>query len=308
MDVAVTGSSGLIGSALRPALEQAGHRVIRIVRGQSGGPDTLTWDPARGEIDAGGLEGVGAVVHLAGEGIAEKRWNDAQKARIMDSRKQGTTLLAETMAKLSNPPAVLISGSAIGYYGDRGDEVLTEDSPPGTGFLADVATAWEAATAPAEAAGIRVTHIRTGIVLDKDGGALPQMVKPFKLGAGGKLGSGRQWMSWIALADEVGAIVHLLGDGALAGSGDTPAPSGGPVNLTAPNPARNVEFTQALGKALHRPSAVPAPAAAMRLLLGREMADQLLLASQRVLPTRLERSGYTFQSPDLATALELVLA
>lgn len=303
MDVAVTGSSGLIGSALRPALEAAGHRVVPVVRTSGGGAapgpkDAIRWDPARGEIDAAGFAGLGAVVHLAGEGIGEKRWNDAQKARIRDSRTQGTALLAGALAGLDRPPGVVVSGSAIGYYGDRGDESLTEDSPPGAGFLADVVRAWEAATAPAEAAGIRVTHIRTGIVLDRHGGALARMLVPFKFGVGGRLGSGRQWMSWIALGDQVGAIVHLLGDGGPAG----------PVNLTAPNPARNAELSRALARALHRPAVLPAPAAALRLLLGTEMANELLLASQRVLPTRLQQSGYTFAAPDLSTALGAVLA
>ena len=276
MDVVVTGSSGLIGSALKGALQQAGHRLVPMVRSEAAG-DAIHWDPDRGEIDAGGLEGVGAVVHLAGEGIGNRRWNEAHKAKVKDSRSRGTTLLAETLAKLNKAPRVLVSGSAVGYYGDRGDEVLTESSRPGNDFLADVCTTWEAATTPAKEAGIRVAHIRTGIVLSGRGGVLPKMLLPFKFGAGGKLGSGRQWMSWIALEDEVGAIVHLLGDDSLSG----------PFNLTAPNPATNADMTKAIGAALHRPTLIPAPAFALKTALGSEMAKELLLVSQRVLPTRL---------------------
>jgi uncharacterized protein len=302
MDVAVTGASGLIGSALRPTLEAAGHRVLRLVRpGSPGGSgaDTIGWDPEKGSIDSAGLEGVGAVVNLAGEGIGDKRWNDAQKARIRDSRVKGTTLLAETLAKLANPPGVLVSGSAIDIYRDRGDEVITEDSPADDpGFLGEVCRAWEAATAPAEAAGIRVVHLRTGIVLSPNGGALKKMVVPFKLGLGGRMGSGRQWMSWIAIDDEVGAIVHLLGEG---------APSG-PVNATAPQPVTNAEFTKAVGGVLHRPTLMPLPGAALKLALGTQMAEELLLSGQRVVPTRLEGSGYTFQAPELGQALEQLLA
>ena len=297
MDVVVTGSSGLIGTALRPVLEAAGHRMVPLVRGQGGG-EALRWDPAEGRIDAGGLEGVGAVVNLAGEGIGNKRWTEEQKARMRDSRVRGTALLAGTLAKLQRPPKVLVSGSAVGYYGDRGDEVLTENSRPGDDFLAGVCGAWEAAAAPAREAGIRVSHIRTGIVLSGGGGALAKMLKPFKLGVGGKLGTGRQWMSWISLEDEVGAIVHLLGDG---------APSGA-VNLTAPNPATNADFTKALGEALGRPTVLPVPKIGLKLLLGGEMAEELLLGGQRALPTRLLDSGYTFAHPDLPDALRVALA
>ena len=299
MDVAVTGSSGLIGSALRPALEAAGHRVLRLVRRGGGGPDTIAWDPQAGTIDAGGLEGVGGVVNLAGEGIGDKRWNDDQKARIKDSRVKGTTLLAETLAKLAQPPAVLVSGSAVDIYRDRGDEGITEDTPADDpGFLGEVCRAWEAATAPAEAAGIRVAHLRTGIVLSPNGGALKKMLLPFKAGLGGRMGSGRQWMSWIAIDDEVGAIVHLLGEG---------APSG-PVNATAPHPVTNAEFTKVLGAVFHRPTLMPLPAAALKLAVGAQMAEELLLTGQRVLPARLEASGYTFKAPELPGALKQLLA
>lgn len=297
MEVVVTGSSGLIGTALAPALARAGHRMVRMVRSRPAGSDALGWDPGAGTIDAAGLEGVGAVVHLAGEGIGTKRWTEAQKARIRDSRVTGTTLLAETLAKLTRPPGVLVSGSAIGIYGDRGEETLTEDSPPGGGFLAEVCRAWEGATSSAEQAGIRVVHLRTGIVLSATGGALKKMLTPFRLGLGGKMGSGRQWMSWITLDDEVGAIVHLLGEGAPAG----------PVNATAPNPVRNAELTKALGDALGRPTALPVPKAGLRLLLGGEMAEQLLLGGQRVLPNRLLGSGYAFQADEIGLALERAL-
>lgn len=302
MDVAVTGSSGLIGTALRAALERAGHRVLRMVRSQpaatAGEADALHWDPATGAIDAGGLEGIGAVVNLAGGSSVAKRWNTTQKARFRDSRVNSTTLLAETLAKLANPPGVLLSASAVGIYGDRGDEILTEESRPGDGFLADLGRAWETATEPAQQAGIRVTHLRTAMVLAGHGGGLQNLLPLFKLGLGGKLGSGSQWMSWIALEDEAGAIVHLLSD-------DAPA---GPVNLTAPNPATNADFTKALGRALGRPTVVRVPAAGLRLLLGSEMADEVILGGQRALPTRLLDSGYAFAQPDLDSALGAALA
>ncbi|HKN40770.1 MAG TPA: TIGR01777 family oxidoreductase [Acidimicrobiia bacterium] len=296
MDVVVTGASGLIGSALMPGLERAGHRMIPMGRGQASG-DALHWDPERGAIDAGGLEGVGAVVNLAGEGIGNKRWNDEQKARIKDSRIRGTTLLAETLAKLDRRPKVFLSASAVGIYGDRGDEVLTESSRAGGGFLAEVCVAWEAAAAPAKEAGIRVSHLRSGIVLSARGGALPKMLTPFKLGLGGRLGSGSQWMSWISIDDEVGAIVHLLGDAAPAG----------PVNLPAPNPATNADFTKELGHTLRRPAVLPVPKLGLELLLGGEMAQEMLLGGQRVLPTRLLDSGYTFAHPELPDALGAAL-
>jgi uncharacterized protein (TIGR01777 family) len=301
MDVAVTGSSGLIGSALGPALARAGHRMVPVVRStaaRTSRPGALSWDPDAGTIDAGGLEGIGAVVHLAGENIGASRWNEGQKARIRDSRVKGTVLLSETLAKLANPPRVLVSASGINVYGDRGDEVVTEESRPGEGFLAEACKAWEGATAPAEQAGIRVVHLRSGIVLSPAGGALDKMLTPFRLGLGGRLGSGAQWMSWISVDDEVGAIVHLLGDGGPAG----------PVNATAPNPVTNAEFSKALGQALRRPSVMPVPAPALRLLLGREMADELLLASMRVLPARLLDAGYPFQAPELGSALQRMLA
>lgn len=297
MDVVVTGSSGFIGSALKGALEMAGHRLVPMVRSQPSG-DALHWDPERAEIDTAGLEGVGAVVHLAGEGIGNKRWTEEYKAKVKESRRKGTLLLAETLAKLDKPPKVLVSSSGIGYYGDRGDEVLTESSRPGNDFLAGVCTAWEAATAPAKGAGIRVACIRTGVVLSGRGGVLPKLLLPFKFGFGGKLGSGRQWMSWIALEDEVAAIVHLLGDESLSG----------PFNLTSPNPVTNAAMTKAIGKAMNRPAFLPAPAFALKTALGAEMAQELLLVSQRALPTRLLDSGFTFGRPELDDALRVALA
>jgi uncharacterized protein len=297
MDVAITGASGLIGKALSRALAADGHRPVPLVRrAPAAGEDAIAWDPAAGTIDAASLEGIDAVVHLAGEGIGEKRWNDEQKRRIKDSRVQGTHLLATTLAGLTRPPTTFLSGSAIGFYGDRGDEELTETSNPGDIFLAEVCVAWEAAAAPAVEAGIRTAYLRTGIVLDPDGGALAKTLPLFKLGLGGKMGSGRQWWSWISIDDEVGAIRFLLNTSVT-----------GPVNLTAPAPVTNAEFTKVLGHVLGRPTLLPVPAFGPRLLLGAELADQLLFASQRVLPTVLADAGYTFTTPDLDGALHRVL-
>lgn len=297
MDIAITGSTGLIGEALRTRLTADGHRVVRVVRHEPTGSDEIRWDPAAGSLDAADLNGLDAVVHLAGEGIAEKRWTAAQKDRILTSRTLGTTLLAERLAAATDGPRVLVSGSAIGWYGDRGDEVLTESSPPGDGFLADVCRQWEAAADPAREAGIRVVHLRTGIVLDPDGGVLAKQLPLFKVGLGGRIGSGRQYMSWIAIEDEVGAICHLL-DHEVEGA----------VNLTAPDPVTNRAFTEALGAALHRPTVVPVPGFGPKLLFGGELVDELLLASQRVLPERLTESGYTFAQPELGPALRSLLS
>lgn len=298
MQVAVTGSHGLIGTALCRALDAAGHDVVRVVRGASGSGTTgrtVQWDPAAGTIDTAALDGVDAVVHLAGESIASGRWTDARKRSILESRTVGTRTLAEALASMPTPPKAFLSGSAIGYYGDRGDEELTEDSTPGSGFLTDVVLAWEDAAQPAVDAGIRTVFLRTGIVLDSHDGALPRMAMPVRFGVGGKLGSGRQWMSWITLADEVGAIVHLL-DADVAGA----------VNLTAPNPVTNAALTKALGEVLHRPTVLPVPAFALRALLGRELADELLLGGQRVLPTKLLSSGYAFSDAEIVPALRSV--
>ena len=295
MDVAISGSSGLIGTALVAALTDAGHRPVRLVRREPSG-DEIRWDPDGGSIDAASLEGIGGVVHLAGAGIGDHRWTDEYKLEILRSRTKSTVLLAGALADLGKPPSVLVSGSAIGFYGDRGDELLDETSPVGTGFLPEVCVAWEAATVAAEEAGIRVAHIRTGIVLSGQGGALKKQLPLFKVGAGGKLGSGRQWQSWISIEDEVGAILHLLA-----------ADVRGAVNLTAPNPVRNAEFTKTLAGVLGRPSFLPIPSFGPKLLLGSELADNLLFAGQRVSPTVLEGTGYEFRHPTLEVALRAVL-
>ena len=295
MKVLVTGSHGLIGSALIPVLQQNGHTVTRLVR-SSPGPGEARWDPEGGTIDRAALEAVDAVVHLAGVGIGDHRWTDEHKRAVLDSRVKGTRLLSETLATLDTKP-VLVSGSAVGYYGNRGDEQLTETSPPGDDFLAEICTHWEAATGAAEAAGLRVVHLRTGIVLAKEGGALKQMLTPFKLGIGGRLGSGRQWFSWIHIDDEIGAIVHALTNDSVKG----------PVNAVAPNPATNADFTKALGRALHRPTVMPVPAFGLRALFGREMADAMLLSGQRVVPAVLRQTGYSFARPDLDAALASVV-
>jgi uncharacterized protein (TIGR01777 family) len=297
MDVLVTGSSGLIGTALVRGLRAAGHRPVRLVRGEATEPDAVTWDPVAGTIDRARLDGAEAAVNLAGAGIGDHRWTTEYKRIIRTSRLSSTQLLARTLASLEPRPRVLLSGSAIGIYGDRGDEPLTEQSELGTGFLADVARDWEAATGPASEAGIRVAHLRTGIVLSKEGGALKKMLPLFKLFVGGRFGSGEQWQSWIAIDDEVGAILHLLEHDVA-----------GPVNVTAPNPVTNADFAKTLGRVLDRPAAVPVPAFGPKLLLGGELADSLLFDGQRVLPTVLESSGYSFQHPELEGALRAVLA
>jgi len=299
VDVLVTGSTGLIGSALVPALVASGHRPVRLVRDGAGpAPDTLRWDPDAGSIDAARLAGLDAVVHLAGEAIGSRRWSESQKRRILESRTKGTGLLARTLAGLATPPSVLISASAVGYYGDRGDEVLTEESPPGDDFLARVCAQWEAATAPASAAGIRVVVLRTGIVLSSVGGVLERMLRPFRLGVGGRIGSGRQYMSWIGVDDEVGAIVHALEHATLAG----------PVDATAPTPVTNAEFTATLGRVLRRPAVLPTPLLPLKLRYGGELVQHLLVGGQRVLPARLEADGYRFAHSTLEPALRALLA
>ncbi len=296
MRVAITGSSGLIGSALRSSLEADGHEVRRVTR-SPGGPGTTAWDIERGHIDAGAFEGLDGVVHLAGEGIAEKRWTDEQKRRIRESRTKGTALLVGALASLQDMPPVLVSGSGVDYYGDRGDEQLTETSGRGApGFLTDLCVDWEAATGPAAAAGIRVTTIRTTMVLDRDGGAFPRMVKIAKLGALGKIGSGRQWMSWITLTDHIRAIRFLL-DNDISG----------PVNLSSPGPVTNAVFTKALGRVVHRPTFLPVPSFGPKLLLGSELAETLLFESKRALPEVLLEHGFEFQHEEIETALEAIL-
>lgn len=297
LDVAITGATGLIGSALTAFLRGEGHRVRALVRDRARmGREDVFWDPSRGEIDAAALEGVDAVVHLAGEGIGEGRWTDARKERILKSRVDGTRLMASTLAKLQRKPSVLVSASALGVYGNAGDKWLDESSPHGRGFLVDVVEAWERGADAARDANIRVVHPRTGIVLARDGGALPKMVTPFKLGAGGRMGDGTQYMSWITLDDEVAAIVFAIRNDGMSG----------PVNLATPNPVTNKEFTDMLGKVLHRPSLVPAPAFALKLALG-EMAEPLLLDSARLKPKKLIDAGFVFKHPTLEEALRATL-
>jgi uncharacterized protein (TIGR01777 family) len=293
VDVAVTGSHGLVGSALVPALAQAGHRAVRIVRGTPAGRDELAWDPRAGVLDAAALDRVGAVVHLAGAGIGDKRWTPERKRLILESRTQGTELLARTLAGLAHKPAVLISASGVDYYGPHGDEELTEESRPGAGFLADVCRRWEDATRPAKDAGIRVVRIRTGPVLSAAGGLLGRLLLPFRMGLGGRVGSGSQYMSWIALDDHIAAILRHLADDESAGV----------YNHTAPNPVTNREFTETLGSVLRRPTRIPTPILPLKLRYGSELVDELLLTGQRVLPTRLEEAGYRFAHPTLEEAL-----
>jgi uncharacterized protein (TIGR01777 family) len=298
MDVLISGASGLIGTALGRTLTSAGHRVLRLRRHANTEGGDIGWDPDAGLIDAPALEGIDAVVHLAGEGIGEKRWSDEQKHRILESRTRGTSLLVGALASRERKPNVLVSASAIGYYGNRGDEVLTEESAPGGDFLADVCKQWEAATMPAREAGVRVVNLRTGIVLSPEGGALARMLLPFKLGLGGRVGPGTQYMSWVSIDDEVGAIVHALEHESVHG----------PMNATAPNPVTNAEFTQTLGSVLHRPTVLPTPLLPLKLRFGPELVTSLLLFSQRVQPATLASTGYEFAHPELATALRAVLA
>jgi uncharacterized protein (TIGR01777 family) len=290
--IAITGSTGLIGSALAEELRAGGHTVRRLVRSERHRrPGDALWDPAAGRLDPHALDGIDAVVHLAGEPIAQ-RWTTEAKRRIRESRVRGTELLARTIASLARPPRVLVSGSALGIYGDRGDEELDEASAVGHDFLGAVATAWEAAAEPAARAGVRVVKIRTGLVLSPRGGALAKLLVPFRLGVGGRVGSGRQWVSWIGLDDAVGAIIYALGTEALVG----------PVNLAAPAPVTNAELTETLARVLRRPAIVPVPAFVMRLVFG-EMGEATLLASQRMRPRRLLESGYRFRYPTLEAAL-----
>jgi uncharacterized protein (TIGR01777 family) len=293
MRVVVTGSSGPIGQALCPYLTGSGHEVVRIVRRPvAPGEAALVWDPGAGTIDARGLEGADAVVHLAGAGVGDGRWTDSRKRVLVESRTRSTALLASALADLDQRPRVLVSASAIGFYGDRGDEILTEESPPGDDFLASLCVRWEAETVPAAEAGVRVVCVRTGVVLSKEGGALPKLLPLFRLGLGGRFGSGAQWWSWITLDDEIRAIAWLLENDIR-----------GPVNLTAPNPVTNREFTRILGAALSRPARLAVPRFGPRLLLGSELADALLFTSARVQPAVLESSGFAFSHSDLEMGL-----
>ena len=295
MKILVTGASGLVGSALVPLLAGGGHEVARLVRSVPGAGD-IRWDPDAGVLEARALEGFDGVVHLAGENIASGRWNAAKKRRIKESRVRGTRLLAEALAGLERPPRVLVSASAVGFYGDRGDEELTERSPAGSGFLSDVCREWEAATEAAEGKGIRVVHARLGVVLSRDGGALGKMLTPFRLGAGGIVGNGRQYMSWMTLDDTAAGLGHLLATETVSG----------PVNVVAPVPVTNREFTSTLGRVLRRPTVFPLPGFVARVVFG-EMADALLLASTRVQPAGLLDSGYAFRHGSLEEGLRHVL-
>ena len=296
MKVLISGASGLIGSALADSLSAGGHDVVRLVRTQqTARAGEIAWQPENRWIDAPRLEGIDAVVHLAGENIA-RRWTKRRKARIRESRVRGTTLLAEALARAGQKPRCLISASAIGYYGDRGDELLDERSEIGSGFLADVCRQWEQATRAAADGGIRVVNARFGVVLSKNGGALARMLLPFRVALGGRIGSGRQFISWIAIDDAVRVIQHAITNSTLAG----------PINAVAPNPVTNAEFTKALGRALSRPTVFPMPAAVARLAFG-QMADEVLLSSARVRPERLLESGYQFRFAELAPALGHVL-
>jgi uncharacterized protein (TIGR01777 family) len=301
VNVLLGGAGGFIGSALRARLDDLGHRTVRLVRpgsrgGGEAGAGELGWDPGAGLLDAEALARAGpfdAVVHLGGVGVADRRWTAARRAQILDSRVRSTALLSTRLARLATPPGVLVAGSAIGVYGDRGHRELTEDDPPGTGFLPQVVQAWEAATGPARDVGIRVVTLRSGLVLDAAGGLLRRLLPAFRLGLGARLGDGTQDMSWITLEDELRAIVALIGDGRVLG----------PVNVTAPNPATNAELTEALARAVGRPARLVLPAPVLELALGRQMAREVLLASQRVLPGRLESSGFAFAHPELPAAL-----
>jgi uncharacterized protein (TIGR01777 family) len=294
--IAVTGSRGLIGASLVQHLRSEGHEVTRIVRGKAQ-PDEVLWNPEEGTIEADKLTGVDAVVHLAGAGVGDHRWSASYKKSILSSRVNGTTALAEALSRLPHVPPVMVSASAVGYYGSRGDELLTEDSAPGAGFLADVCRQWESTTAMAASAGVRVVNLRTGVVLSAAGGALKKQLPPFRLGLGARLGRGNQQFSWITRRDAVAAIIFLMENDALSG----------PFNLTAPHPVPNAEFTQELGRALRRPAKLFVPATALRIVVGDEMTAEFLLASQRAVPERLLAAGFEFMDATLPGALVTAL-
>jgi len=298
MKILVSGSHGLVGKALIRSLTNDSHEVVRLVRRtRSFGTPEIEWHPNQGKIDSEHLEGLDAVVHLAGESIASGRWNDEKKRAIRESRTNGTSLLSESLARLSQPPSVFLSASAIGYYGNRGAELLTENSAPGDDFLAGVCVEWEAAARPAVEKGIRTVFTRFGVILDAKGGALAKMLTPFRMGIGGKVGDGKQWMSWIALNDVVDGLKFLIAE----------TSTHGPVNLVSPNPVTNAEFTATLGRVLARPTILPIPAFGARLAFG-EMADALLLSSQKVDPSVLEDKAFLFNWPTLEPALRHILA
>lgn len=296
MKVAVSGASGLIGSALVPALAKDGHEVVRLVRRPASSPSEISWDPAKKQLDPASLNGVDAVIHLAGAGVGDHRWTDEYKAEIMDSRVLGTETISRAIAEADTGPRVLVSGSAIGYYGDRGAEVLTEQSSPGTGFLAEVVVAWEAATHAAEAAGARVTHARTGLVMSKSGGAWGRLLPIMRLGVGGNLGSGQQYWSFISLRDEVRALIHCMDSSSLTGA----------VNLVAPHAVTNAEATRVLAKAIGRPAFLPVPKFALRAAVGEFASD--ILGSQNVVPDKLTESGFTWEDPTIEKATATLLA
>jgi uncharacterized protein (TIGR01777 family) len=293
--VVVTGSSGLVGSALVASLRGAGHETVRLVRRPPASADERQWDPARGQLPSDSLDGVDAVVNLAGAGIGDHRWTRAYKEEVLRSRLDATRIIAAAVADQPSPP-MLLSGSAVGWYGDTGETAVDESAPNGSGFLADVVRQWEAATGPAEAAGARVVHLRTGIVLAREGGALAKVLPLFRLGLGGRLGSGRQWFSWISIADHVAATRFLLDRADISG----------PVNITSPEPVRNVDYTRAIARAVHRPAAAIVPKPALRVALG-EFAEEGALVSQRVLPARLEAAGFRFTDDDVDAALAALL-
>ncbi len=295
MKIAVTGASGLIGSALVPHLRARGDEVLRLVRRTAVAPDEVQWDPVAGTVDLDGLAGIDAVVHLAGAGVGDRRWSDSYKRTILDSRVDGTRTIVEAMVALEPRPRALVAGSAIGWYGDTGDQAVDETAPAGTGFLADVVRAWEAAADPAREAGIRVTHARTGLVVSADGGAWQRLFPIFKAGLGGKLGSGRQYWSWISLRDEVAALTFLLDNTELSG----------PVNLTGPDPVTNAAVTEAMGRVLRRPTLFAVPAFALKAVLGEFSTE--VLGSARVLPAVLADAGFTWQDPTVESAIRTAL-
>jgi uncharacterized protein len=297
MKILISGASGLVGKALTTKFREEGHAVAHFVRrGAPTSPGDVAWDPAAANVDVAAMEGADAVVHLSGASVANGRWSPARKAILRSSRIDSTRLLVDALGKMQQKPRVFLCASATGYYGNRGDEILTEESERGFGFLSLLARDWEAEAIRAEAIGIRTVRMRFGVILAADGGALPQMILPIKFGAGGRLGSGKQWLSWIALDDVVGIIRALLADERFTGA----------INVVAPNPVRNEEFTRVLARVLHRPAFLPAPAFALRLALG-EMADALLLSSQRVQPQRLAEAGYPFRFANLEPALRAIL-